>query len=221
MRSGDLHTYGLAGLLLALATLTVIGDLSLRTSQGLQQASREADGVHRVLSLNQNVLNTLRDAESEQRGYLLTGREDYLEPYQKAVRHLPEEMTQLIAALGGETDQLRRASRRPEMPPASLLQWAPPRIEISLRHRIGFGARAEPAATRELTAISLLNSAHGSFRRPPVEQRECELTPFGTNCGPVPYNSLEAAECPPVFSSAWIRNRMPERRWSARFSRPG
>lgn len=110
MRSGDLHTYGLAGLLLALATLTVIGDLSLRTSQGLQQAFREADGVHRVLSLNQNVLNTLRDAESEQRGYLLTGREDYLEPYQKAVRHLPEEMTQLTVALGGETDQLRRAS---------------------------------------------------------------------------------------------------------------
>ena len=50
----------------------------------------------------------VQDAERGQRGYLLTGREDYLQPYQEATRRLEHLMLHLRAAVAPDPAQLQR-----------------------------------------------------------------------------------------------------------------
>lgn len=69
--------------------------LALRTER---QTRESAALVERTLAVDhhiQGVLGALLDAESGQRGFLLTQREYYLEPYHSAVARLPMEMEAL------------------------------------------------------------------------------------------------------------------------------
>jgi signal transduction histidine kinase/ActR/RegA family two-component response regulator len=68
--------------------------LRLKARHGLQVGQ----SVERLLSL-------LQDAETGQRGYLLTGREDYLEPYERAVAGLPGELDTLERLTAGTPEQ--------------------------------------------------------------------------------------------------------------------
>ncbi|MFH6781983.1 MULTISPECIES: response regulator [Methylobacterium] len=57
----------------------------------------EADRLGRVMALSERVLSTIKDLETGQRGYVLTGREDYLTPYDAALARLDGELTALDA----------------------------------------------------------------------------------------------------------------------------
>src|SRR5215472_3710369 len=111
MPTKDLRTFGLVALLLALATLLANAYFLNRAARSLEEALREADRVRRVMALNDNVLASLLDAETGQRGFLLTGRQEYLEPYETAVRNLPSIMDQLAAAVSGRRDASRDTSQ--------------------------------------------------------------------------------------------------------------
>jgi signal transduction histidine kinase/ActR/RegA family two-component response regulator len=50
----------------------------------------------------------VQDAERGQRGFLITGREDYLEPYQRAKERLPQLMQNLQTATAGNLEQQQR-----------------------------------------------------------------------------------------------------------------
>jgi CHASE3 domain sensor protein len=47
---------------------------------------------HTMISELQETLSTLKDAETGQRGYLLTGNDEYLEPYGQALARINEEI---------------------------------------------------------------------------------------------------------------------------------
>lgn len=86
-----------AALLASLAALVVGTVLFARqTEQTQAQAQRQADLNGRLRQL-QTVLVTLGEAETGQRGFLLSGRDSYLLPYEGAVQRLP----QLLQALEG------------------------------------------------------------------------------------------------------------------------
>jgi signal transduction histidine kinase/CHASE3 domain sensor protein/ActR/RegA family two-component response regulator len=53
-------------------------------------------------------LSLLKDAETGQRGFLLTGREEYLEPHRAALQALPERMAQVHRLLQGDAEQEAR-----------------------------------------------------------------------------------------------------------------
>src|SRR5215831_338961 len=110
MPAKDLRTFGLVALLLALATLLANAYFLNRAARSLEEAFREADRVRRVMALNDNVLALLLDAETSQRGFLLIGRQEYLEPYQTAVRNLPGVIAQLAAAVSGRQEASRDIS---------------------------------------------------------------------------------------------------------------
>ncbi|TNC14431.1 response regulator [Methylobacterium terricola] len=57
----------------------------------------EADRLGRVMALSERVLSTMKDLETGQRGYVLTGRDDYLAPYDTALARLDGELTALDA----------------------------------------------------------------------------------------------------------------------------
>ena len=58
-------------------------------------AGRPAE-TEQVLSTTASLLSALKDAETGQRGYLLTGRTDYLEPYNSALSVVRRNLEQLM-----------------------------------------------------------------------------------------------------------------------------
>src|SRR5580698_9477284 len=57
----------------------------------------------------QNVFSLLQDAETGQRGYLLTSQEQYLEPYEAATANIGSQMAALTRILKSDPDQLADA----------------------------------------------------------------------------------------------------------------
>jgi diguanylate cyclase (GGDEF)-like protein/PAS domain S-box-containing protein len=85
----------IAALVASLAGLIVVTLMLARETEGtLRSAAIQADLAVRLRQL-QGVLVGLTDAETGQRGYLLTGRDRYLLPYTAAVERMP----QLLKAL--------------------------------------------------------------------------------------------------------------------------
>jgi len=68
----------------------------------------EVAHTHRVIESVERVLARLTDAETGQRGYLLTGRGDYLEPYLAAERDATAALDSLRPLLAGRANQLTR-----------------------------------------------------------------------------------------------------------------
>ncbi|PKB13438.1 signal transduction histidine kinase [Novosphingobium kunmingense] len=88
------------GLVTGLAFFLVSGALSWTNIQLLRNADREVRETHEVLIALDSLISTLKDAETGQRGYLLTKREAYLEPYTTAAALVPTRLAkveQLVA----------------------------------------------------------------------------------------------------------------------------
>jgi methyl-accepting chemotaxis protein len=79
-----------AGLALPLATLLAIGAVTYRNTASLVETSRRVAHTHAVLEKLEALLATATDAETGQRGFLLTGDERFLEPYVAATQRLGE-----------------------------------------------------------------------------------------------------------------------------------
>ncbi len=73
-----------AGFALALPILVVIGAASYLSTAKLTDTAEWVAHTHQVLEKLEAVLSGLKDAETGQRGYLLTGDERYLEPFRSA-----------------------------------------------------------------------------------------------------------------------------------------
>ena len=92
----------MAILLLVLASLTMVfitEDSNQRATALVQRLGAIAENRLHLYDLTKGVL----DAESGQRGYLLTGREEYLEPYDAALKNIKAAFDQLDAVYGGES----------------------------------------------------------------------------------------------------------------------
>jgi PAS domain S-box-containing protein len=85
-------------------TLLVVAGFALMIVTGLftqhrfaisEVSSRSVAHTHEMLTRIESVESSLEDAESEQRGYLLTGEEAYLEPYHAALAAVPQQMARL------------------------------------------------------------------------------------------------------------------------------
>jgi signal transduction histidine kinase len=102
--------FGRITLGLTVLGLVVLLGLGVGIVWMVQQQRAFADGVVATLQLRvatAGLLATLQDAETGQRGYLLTGDPDYLEPYHRAQADLPRELQDLAAravADGGSRD---------------------------------------------------------------------------------------------------------------------
>src|SRR5579859_1943925 len=98
MNAKSLRRFGIVAFALALTTLVVIGWFSYENSQQSRSTATRVQAIRGVLALNQNLLNHLLDAETGQRGFLLTGRPEYLEPYNAALIKVRAELGELLLA---------------------------------------------------------------------------------------------------------------------------
>lgn len=100
-----------AGFTLALTLMAVIGTVSYRNTVQLVDTAAWVSHTHEVLESLESVLSHLRDAETGQRGFLVTGAERYLEPYTDAHKLTDEEIDRLRTLTRDNPNQQQRISR--------------------------------------------------------------------------------------------------------------
>ena len=100
-----LETLYLLGALLLVLTIAVF---SLQARLSYEDRSRQQVINQAVRRNTAALLASVIDAETGQRGYLLTGLERYLEPYQRALQDVPVDLERLSQAVKERPDQLAR-----------------------------------------------------------------------------------------------------------------
>ncbi|MBX9792323.1 MAG: CHASE3 domain-containing protein [Pirellulales bacterium] len=108
--------------------------------ESLQEIATSQAGVRRAtenLNAIQAVFSALQDAETGQRGYLLTGDKHYLAPFESAVARLPDARAQLAKLLG---DDPRQRQRLQELDSAIQDKLETAQAAINSRREQGFDA---------------------------------------------------------------------------------
>jgi signal transduction histidine kinase/CheY-like chemotaxis protein/CHASE3 domain sensor protein len=98
----------LIGFLLAVVAVAIIALLSYQSLQATAASAANLSQTIEVLGRLEGLLSTLKDAETGQRGFLLTGEESYLAPYTDAKDALPDEFKAMRALLVSWPEQRRR-----------------------------------------------------------------------------------------------------------------
>ena len=161
----------LAGLLLAAFSAVVIAIVSAQSAESRAEASRALTATLEVIARVQAVLSTMKDAETGQRGYIVTGEESYLDPYSAARARYESEFQHLRDAV--VTDATQKA-RTDEMAGIATQKFAELEQTIVLRH-----------ANRNDEALALVRSNRGKelmdrFRRIAGEMEGDEHARFET-----------------------------------------
>src|ERR1700733_13288604 len=95
-------------LLCALAVVLLIGFLSYRSWISFDRHTEQLEATQQLISGINALLLSLTDAETGQRGFLLTGDERYLEPYRQARTDIPVLLKSLGTASLAHPDQAQR-----------------------------------------------------------------------------------------------------------------
>ena len=85
----------LAGYGLALVVIIAVGIVAYRSTTELVDTADWVAHTHKVQFAVSQLLNTLTDAETGQRGFILTGEERYLQPYQAAIRDVDRRLQEV------------------------------------------------------------------------------------------------------------------------------
>ena len=93
------------GLSLPLIALVTIGWLVRETSGRFQESFFQVEHTYKVVNLVEQTQLHLLDAETERRGYLLAGGNDYLNSYGTAMTSIQKDIDQLQLLLGNKTGQ--------------------------------------------------------------------------------------------------------------------
>jgi CheY-like chemotaxis protein/signal transduction histidine kinase len=107
-RGPPLPTGTLAAFLIAVLAIVLVACLSYGALQASSDSGRRVAHTLQVMEQLQGLLSTLQDAETGQRGFLLTGNESYLQPYTNAQAVLDGEFKNAHELLTGNAEQERR-----------------------------------------------------------------------------------------------------------------
>ena len=97
-----------AGYALALFMVLMLGYVSYHNATELIEGARLRAHTFKVITKIGNLLSALQDAETGQRGYLLVGKEDYLQPYVSGVAQANENLQALRTLTSDNPAQQRR-----------------------------------------------------------------------------------------------------------------
>jgi PAS domain S-box-containing protein len=121
----------------ATAILMFVGWESYQYTVRVDEAADARKHSHEVLRTLDETSARLLDAESGQRGFLLTGDEAYLEPYRQAIKNLDDLMSQLKALTSDDPHQQKRLKA---LEPLIEKKLAILQSTIDLRKKEGFEA---------------------------------------------------------------------------------
>ena len=135
-----------AGFAISSALLAVIGFVAYRAVDSLARTSVAVTHSHAVLEHLANVVARMVDAETGQRGYVITADDTFLEPYRTGSTEAPKLLEELRALTADEPDQQRRIA---EAEPLLTAKLAELRHTVEMRKTDGFEATAKFVAAGE------------------------------------------------------------------------
>jgi CheY-like chemotaxis protein/CHASE3 domain sensor protein len=94
-----------AGFAAAIVTVLLIAFFGYRSLDNQSESTALSAHTVKILQRVDALMSSLKDAETGQRGYLLTGRETYLEPYNNARADVPGELQELRRLTGDNPRQ--------------------------------------------------------------------------------------------------------------------
>ena len=130
----------LAVLPLALV-VTLGGYLSYRYNTELKDNRDLVVHTHKVISAIERALSDIQDAETGQRGFIITGEETYLAPYEHALRTIPDSLRDVRGLVLDRSEQLVRSNALEIVVGKKLDELS---ATIILRREAGFERRAKP-----------------------------------------------------------------------------
>ncbi len=133
--------YGLAAL-----TLMIIAVVSYRTTAGLIENDQRITASFDIRAELRKLLSELQDAETGQRGYLLTGDDAYLEPYRAALGKIGTGIDALQQLTAGSSGQQRQVVAMQPLIAAKLTEL---KRTIDLRRSAGFDAALKVVTSNE------------------------------------------------------------------------
>ena len=159
-----------------------VGGVAYRGVDALAKASYSVAHTHQVIEHVVGLLSRLREAEASQRGFLLTGDENYLEPYNAAVAAEDKLSRELRALTADNATQQRRLDQAEPLVQARLAELA---HNIQARRDGGLDAASKAVAAgtgkRTMDALRTICQQMEDEERELLHQRaeEVELTSAG------------------------------------------
>lgn len=143
--------------------LLLSGLISFSYNWKLKTFRDAADHTFRTISGIDGVLIRLQDAETGQRGFIITGSPDYLAPFEAGQRDLDDTMARLRSLMAdnpAQTERLQRLHRLAQEKLAELSET------IAIREKVGFeGARQRVAANVGKRTMDDIRAVTGEVRR--------------------------------------------------------
>jgi PAS domain S-box-containing protein len=99
------------GMAVVLIVLVLNALISYRATRRLIDNNQWVTHTHEVLAELEATLSTVKDAETGQRGYVITGKESYLEPYNAALDHIDGHLQRLDQLIADNPSQQERLTR--------------------------------------------------------------------------------------------------------------
>lgn len=127
--------WGCLGLLLLV--VLGVGWVSLDTTARLTEAARWSVHTHEVQNRLGDLMSAVQDIESGQRGFVITGQEPFLQPYENGRRQMEETIPVLRRMIGDNPEQMRNLDRVEQ---AARNRLAEAQTRIDARRRDGFEA---------------------------------------------------------------------------------
>jgi PAS domain S-box-containing protein len=166
----------MAGYVLAFGLLVVNTVITFWNLQSIAENSKAVTRTHEVIVGLDDVLSNLRDAETGQRGYLLTGEERYLEPYLEAAARVDDSIARLKAITIG--NGIRR-EHLGQIEQASAAKFAELEETIKLRRDQGFQAALDVVkAGRGIALMKELRDRIGEMTAGEEAQRQLRRADF-------------------------------------------
>ena len=150
-----------AGFALAVFTTALVGLVGFRAVDSLLDNQHMVEHTNEVLGETEGLRSSLKDAETGQRGYLITGGDDYLAPYRAAVTAAPKALAQLRQLT---SDNKHQQARLDELEPLVAGKFTELEETIDLRRDKGFvAARAVVLTNKGKTVMDSIRTRLGEM----------------------------------------------------------
>jgi methyl-accepting chemotaxis protein len=151
-----------SGFGLALAILIVIGAVSYSSTAKFMDSAGWVAHTYEILDNVAGFLSAMKDAETGQRGYVITGQDRYLEPYRNAAAAAGQNLENLRRLTADNPVQQRRLDA---LAPLVASKFAELQETIALRRDKGFEAAAKMVLTdRGKEAMDQIRQLSGEMK---------------------------------------------------------
>jgi PAS domain S-box-containing protein len=128
----------------ALVILVVVSSLSYRDWSAYQRSAPQVQHSRLLLQQIEQTLSSVKDAETGQRGFVLTGNPEYLEVYDHAIAALPSDLTGLQALVANEPALRTRVATLSDLVAEKIVEL---KQTVALRQTEGFKAALSQVET--------------------------------------------------------------------------